>query len=307
MELAEPALGSSARPCPDGGTARSPARTPARRRAPRRSARRAHFACAKPPSTIPATCHGSPAALRSTRARSRTARRRRATARWRAPRRRGSGSSVSGARRLGGERLRQDDRPRPRRSDGVYASEAAADEDVLHTRRAAAGRQPPEHRLAARQRERDLRQLEACDLLDEVDLARHVARAPRRDAEPAVAVDVEADAARGSRPAARRPRRARAARLVRSGRNGDRAEPAASPWTSAAPVHRAPVSWTRAASRAPPPGRRGTGRRPSPSGSSPRCAGRAARSCGGSRPARSSPPRAGRRRRAPRPRSPRRP
>src|SRR5262249_59462010 len=43
--------------------------------------------------------------------------------------------------------------------------------------------QPSEHRVAARQRERDLRQLETGDLLDKVDLAGHIAGAPGGDAE----------------------------------------------------------------------------------------------------------------------------
>jgi hypothetical protein len=78
---------------------------------------------------------------------------------------------------------------------GVRLREAAADERVLDDApRTLPRRQAPEGDVPARQRERDLVHPEARDLFDEVDLARRVARAPRRDA-VAVACTLEPDPA----------------------------------------------------------------------------------------------------------------
>ena len=96
---------------------------------------------------------------------------------------------------LGRERLRQPQVAVGDEGRRVRLGVAGADEDVLDLpAQALLAGQPPEHRVAARQRERDLGQLEARDLLDQVDLARHVARAPGRHAEAALQL-LEADPA----------------------------------------------------------------------------------------------------------------
>ena len=99
-------------------------------------------------------------------------------------------------------------------NDGVYASERPQpDEHVLDepAQSLRAGK-PPEHRVAARQREGDVGEPKARDLLDQVDLPRHVARAPRRHEEPALRVAVEAESVQDRRLLVRRRPRARAPR-----------------------------------------------------------------------------------------------
>ena len=86
--------------------------------------------------------------------------------------------------------------------------------------------------------------LEARDLLDQVDLPRHVARAPRRHAQPAVRSCSKPSAARiaACRPTARR---ARGPRSSAPGRSViDRGRRAVFALTSACPVQRAPASST---------------------------------------------------------------
>ena len=197
-------------------------------------------------------------------------------------RRRRSGRAAS--TRLGDERRAQrgrlaaraapaaGSRPR-RRSVGVYASEKPQPTSTSSTTRRSCcqRRQPPERDVAPRQRERDLVQHEARDLLDEVDLARHVARAPRRHAiavarrsKPSFARIAACSLAGTSRPSTAR----RALGAQRTITGGSAARPARpSPPSSA---HRR--ARRSAASRCARPCPRGTGRRPSPSGSSPRCA-----------------------------------
>ena len=79
----------------------------------------------------------------------------------------------------------------------VGLAEATARHDVLrHPPQALILREAAEHRAPRGQRERDVVEPEACDLLDEVDLARHVAGAPGRDGHaPVVAFtgDLEAE------------------------------------------------------------------------------------------------------------------
>ena len=170
-------------------------------------------------------------------------------------------------------------------------------------------RQPPEHRLAPRQRERDLGQLEARDLLD-----RGRPRASRR---------ARATSARGSRPSARA--RSRSARGSRPARSAGTSSPSSSlvafrpqpdhgrlragrPARPPRPVQRAPRQLDDQLRRE--RGRRAGEIRVDALLPAVRALGAqrsAARSCAGSRPARSSPPRAGRSSSAPRPRSPRRP
>ena len=273
------------------------ARTPARPSARRRAARPPTSPRTKPPSTMPATCQrssGSSPPVRYVRAISNSATSDVPTARlWRAASTRLPISCRAQRRRLLGERLGQphvafgDERRR------VRLREAAAREHVLdESPQALPAGQPAEHRVALGQRERDLLHLEARDLLDEVDLARHVARAPGRHAEAAVRLleaelhedrrllvggDVEAE--HGIRPLrAQLDHRRLGQRRLHVGVPG----PA-----------RALRGRRSAGSPALRRDRRGAGRRPSPSGSSPRCGARGARSCGAARSARSSPPRAG--------------
>ncbi len=218
--------------------------------------------------------------------------------------RRTAWSAVSGAgsRRAVRARLRADEAGR------VRLGEAAAEEHLLDlAAEALLARQAPEQLAPRRHRERHALELEAGDLLDQVDLARHVAarhvgtvtcQSPATlEAEPledlALAFgcgDHADDRVRALGPQAhdRRGREARRARRLR--RPSDRR-----------PARRS------ARSRAAPPARRGTGRRPSPSGSSLPSGGRAARRCAGSRSARSSPPRAAPRSSRRRPRCPPRP
>ena len=250
----------------------------------------APLARAKPPSVDPGRRAGArPAAARRSggrRARSRRARcprcRRRRCA---APPRRAPGRASCAApparRRAARGAGSRSGRGRSSTRLDVYASsKPGADERVLdRAPQPLRRRQPAREPLERRQRERDLVQVHARDLLDHVGLARHVARAPGRNGRPS------------SRRATSKPSRSRSSRWssggtsspfsasARSGRNADdrplgqvavhvgRARPA-----------RAGELDEQLASRGRRPARRGAGRRPSPSGSSPRCAARAARS-----------------------------
>ena len=94
------------------------------------------------------------------------------------------------------ERLRQHERVRVRvvglQRVRVRLEEAAADEDVGDPApETLLARQPAEQLLPHRQRRRHFLEPEARNLLDEVDLATHVARAPVRRADGPVLVDVE--------------------------------------------------------------------------------------------------------------------
>ena len=121
---------------------------------------------------------------------------------------------------------------------------------------------------------------EARDLLDEVDLARDVARAPGRRRDVAVAATLEAEALEDR--AARRSAISRPISCVRAlGPEADRrGRSGSSPCTSvvAGPARAGELD-EQLRSRGRRPARRGTGRRPSPSGSSPPCAGAGARRC----------------------------
>ena len=130
-------------------------------------------------------------------------------------------------------------------NDGVYASrEAAACEHVLDepAQPLPAGK-PPEHRVAAREREGDVGEPKARDLLDQVDLPRHIARAPRRHEEPALQVAVEAEAVQDRRLFVRGDSSPSTA-SVRSVRSVIDCRSGSVPWTSASPVQRAPASST---------------------------------------------------------------
>ena len=198
---------------------------------------------------------------------------------------------------LARERLLQFDGARCRvlgqKAPGVRLRVPEADEHVLDPASdALVLGEPAEHRLTRRQACRDVVEPEARDLLDDVDLASHVAGAPGRDRD-CLAVDAEAEPLqdrvlllrRSLDPDARR-------RFARAGSEPP-AAPAAPAWTSACPSHSRRRARRAAASRASPPARRARDRRPSPSGSSPRCAGADAPTCGRSCTARSSRPRAG--------------
>ena len=140
-------------------------------------------------------------------------------------------------------------------------------------------REPPANVPPQRHRERDPVEKRPRDLFDHVDLARDVARAPRRD---------------GDVPVRRRPRsrsRSSVARCSSGGTSrpirrdralGPEAERPGAPGARRG-RRRAPSCARRSdrragGSRAPRRARRGTGRPPSPSGSSRPCAARAARS-----------------------------
>src|SRR5262249_43993648 len=76
---------------------------------------------------------------------------------------------------------------------GVDLREAEPRQDVLDApTQTLIAREPSEHGPAKRQRVRNLAEVEACDLLDDVGLPRHVARSPRRDRHR-LAVDVETE------------------------------------------------------------------------------------------------------------------
>ncbi len=125
-------------------------------------------------------------------------------------------------RRLGRERLRQAQVALGDEGRRVHLGVAGSDEDVLdEPADALRPRQPAEHRVAARQRERDLGEHEARDLLDEVDLAGDVAGAPGRD-EEAPSPSRRSRAARGSPPAARPSRRGRSRRSSARGAAGSK-------------------------------------------------------------------------------------
>ena len=193
---------------------------------------------------------------------------------------------------------------------GVYVSANPSPTSASSTRRRSCCSRVSraEHLAPRRQRVRHVLEPEARDLLDHVDLARDVARAPGRHRRPALP-----STSKPSLPSSAYcsvGRRLDADQLV--GALGSVARP------PAAPAGRPARRRGRPSSRA---GelddqlrrevgrllRRGTGRRPSPSGSSPRCAAAGARRSGRSCTARSSRPRAGRSsspRRSPSPRRP---
>jgi hypothetical protein len=78
----------------------------------------------------------------------------------------------------------------------VRLAEAGADQDVLdHSSQLLERGQRPEHRPPPRQRERHAVQLEPGDFLDQVDLARHVAGAPRGNDELVVEAEPVEDLA----------------------------------------------------------------------------------------------------------------
>ena len=177
-------------------------------------------------------------------------------------------------------------------SDGVYASVSPAPASTSSTSRWSAllAREPAGHLAAQRQRLGHLVELEARDLLDHVDLARDVAGAPGRDDDLAVPRG-RSRVARAARTALRpgveaETASSRSGRKRTTGRSG----------SCRARRRRRPSARRRARrsarSRARPPARRGTGRRPSPSGSSLRCAASGARRCAREPAARSWPPRA---------------
>ena len=96
------------------------------------------------------------------------------------------------------QRLRQSERVRVRvvrlQRVRVRLEEAAADEHVRDLApETLLERQPAEHLAPGRKRRRHLLEMEPRDLLDEVDLAPHVAGAPVRRADVPLLVDVEAE------------------------------------------------------------------------------------------------------------------
>ena len=98
---------------------------------------------------------------------------------------------------LDGDRLRAASRSCRRPGGGSACTSRRTRARRAHPRRGAAvaaARQRSEHRASRGQRERHGVEPEARDLLDDVDLARHVARAPRRH-DDAVAVALEAEPA----------------------------------------------------------------------------------------------------------------
>ena len=175
----------------------------------------------------------------------------------------------------------------------VRLAEPGTDEHVLD--------QPPQpllagqvtgDRAAQRHRVRHPVEHDAGDLLDQVDLARDVARAHTWGRSRPSRRRPRTRAARGSRAARRRGSRARrAARCARAG--GGRRGVAAGRRARRRCRRARPRRDRRSScSRARPRARRDTGRCPSPSGSSPPCGGRAAPRSSARRSARSSPPRA---------------
>ena len=199
-------------------------------------------------------------------------------------------------RLLGGHRARKPDRvrdpDRSREAPRVRLRETGADEHVLDdpAQPLLLG-EPAAHVPAQRHRERDAVEQRPRDLLDHVDLARDVARAPGRDGHVPLRRDVEAERFEGR------------ALVVRRDVDADELRCALRPQTDDGPLgktlrgrRRGPSSARRrgrraAGSRARRRSRRGTGRRPSPSGSSLPCGARASRRCEGCRAARSSRPR----------------
>ena len=95
-------------------------------------------------------------------------------------------------------------------------------------------------------RERHLLEpVDAGDLLDQVDLAGHVAGAPGRDRDrPSSPRDLEAEPLEDRRAARRAGISSPTSASVRSGRSRVTGRAGSSPWTSLAPVQRAPVSST---------------------------------------------------------------
>ena len=186
-------------------------------------------------------------------------------------------------------RIGQPDRARDRGSPGreapgVRLVEAGADEHVLdEPAQALLLRQPAAHVPPQRQRERHPVEDGARDLLDDVDLARDVARTPARDRARPSRRRRRTAAGRGcsrcSASATSRPSTAfvRAGRRRMTGRSGSsRGDVGRAGELGARELddQLARVDGGRLGQRA--------GRRPSPSGSTPRSAGRAAPRCAGS-------------------------
>ena len=137
-------------------------------------------------------------------------------------------------------------------------------------------RQPAEHRLPIRKRRRHLLEPEARHLLDEVDLASHVAGTPRGNGDlpggvvGAVVhrIEVTSKPSRSSRA----PGKARRTGMpttssARSGRKPDDRPFGEVGLDVGAPVQRAPASSTRSSVAWTPPARRARAQRPSPSAS----------------------------------------
>ena len=285
MQLTDPARAPCAPPCPGGGTAPASARRASSTRSASYSVSSTPFAAAKPPSTIPPSAQplsGSGevdardleqrdplvAGVHVPLGRPRRARR---------------AASSRSADWLACHRVDAASAAPSGTSAGVYASrEPGADEHVLaHPAQALLDRQPPEHLAPQRQRERHLLEaVDADDLLDHVDLARDVARAPGRHGDDARALlDLEAEPLEDPALLDERDLEPGDARRCAPAAAASPAAPAGRPGRRSRP-RSAPSSARRAArSRRSRPARRGTGRRPSPSGSSPRCAARAAPSC----------------------------
>ena len=202
----------------------------------------------------------------------------------------------SGRRIASGSGSDGDEAPR------VGLAEPGADEDVLDERGGAAARARDARRpsgaaasSSARGRGRPR------DLLDDVDLARHVACAPGRHRHVPVVRRPRSRAARGSPRCSAGATSMPTTRSVRSGRSRTtgRGRQAGVDVGAAASARR-PRGRRAGGLRARPRAPRGRDRRPSPSGSSLPSADRGAPTCAGRRSARSSPPRAA-------PRSSRRP
>ena len=217
---------------------------------------------------------------RSRRARSRASRRRRCGA----PPRRGSAGARCGARSARPRSARGASRSCRRRGAG---SACRSRRSPRPTRASSTRRRSCWSRVSrpfisrrAGQGERHVLEPEAGDLLDHVDLARHVAGAPGRGDDLAVAA-VEAEARRGSRTGARAASRCRSPRRrarggsAITGRSGSVALHVARSRPGAAGGLEQELR-RDVGGRA----RRGRGRRPSPSGSSPRCGASGARRCG---------------------------
>ena len=147
---------------------------------------------------------------------------------------------------------------------GVRLAEAGADEDVLDDAAAAAA--PRSDGPATARRSgivvRHPVEHDARDLLDEVDLARDVARAPRRDGHVPVVGDLEAEPLEDLRAARRGATSSPTTRSVRSGRRLTTGRAGRPRWTSALPAARRRRGRRGAGSRAPRRARRDDGSTP---------------------------------------------
>ena len=191
-----------------------------------------------------------------------------------------SADSGTGSRSASGSGSLRDEAP------GVGLGEAAADHHVLdEPPQALLLGEPAEHRPPLGQRERDVVEAVKRATSSTRSISRvHVAGAPGRDGDASSRRLASTSKPSRSRMLAllgRGDRRARRARSVRSGRRrvtGPLGQLAAD--VGVARDQRPPASSTMQLARERPrPAPRGAGRRPSPSGSRPRCEGRAARRC----------------------------